>query len=206
MNPESKKFETKILETKNPLELAKEWLAEAQNHAEMTYANAFSLVTVDTQGRPSVRIVLLKEINPYGLVFFTNYNSRKGLEIEQNPWVSVNFYWDKFFRQLKVLGLVQKVSREESVRYWQTRPRESQISQVVSQQSQAVESREKMNQLYIEAEEKFQGQDIPCPEHWGGYMIQPQEMEFWIGREHRFHDRFQFKKHTDHWQIQRLFP
>ncbi|MCB0357147.1 MAG: pyridoxamine 5'-phosphate oxidase [Bdellovibrionales bacterium] len=195
-----------ILE-KDPLQLAQEWIDLAKEKSNMTYANAMSLATVNSAGEPSIRIVLLKELNAQGFVFFTNYNSRKGREIAANPHVAANFYWDKTFRQLKVLGTIKKISPADSQAYWQTRPRESQLSQYVSQQSQPVESREHLDELYNQAEQELAGKEIACPQHWGGYIITPKEMEFWIGREHRFHDRFQFKiTSSGEWLGQRLFP
>ncbi|MCB9024921.1 MAG: pyridoxamine 5'-phosphate oxidase [Bdellovibrionaceae bacterium] len=204
---ETENITENILEVKNPLELAKSWLEVAQNTAAMTFPNSMCIATVDSHGQASTRIVLLKELTEQGFVFFTNYQSRKGQDLEHDSRISANFYWDKLFRQIHIVGKVTKVKREDSVKYWKTRPRESQISQYVSRQSQVAESREMMDNLYNQAEENWAGKEIPCPEHWGGYLITPIEMEFWIGREHRFHDRFQFKKYKqDTWLAQRLFP
>lgn len=192
---------------KNPLQLAKDWLKWAEENAQMDYPNAMNLATVDPQGHPSNRVVLLKEIDEQGFVFFTNYNSRKGEEIANNPYVAATFYWDKPFRQLKVRGQITKIEREKSEAYWQSRPRASQISQLVSKQSQPVKDRELMDSMYQKAEAEWRDKEIPCPDHWGGYHISPFELEFWIGSSHRFHDRFQFKKDSNHiWLAQRLFP
>jgi pyridoxamine 5'-phosphate oxidase len=196
-----------VLEFNDPIELAKIWLKQAEKDSQMTYPNAMSLATVDQNGVPSIRVVLLKELNSEGFVFFTNYNSRKGKEISKNPNVAANFYWDKPFRQIKIAGKVKKISRKESISYWNTRPKESQISQYVSQQSQPIESREKLDLLYKEAQIKFSNSPIECPEHWGGYILEPLEIIFWIGKMNRFHDCFKFSKNSSkNWLAQRLFP
>ena len=187
--------------------MAQEWLKWQQENCGMNYANSMSISTCDSLGRPSSRIVLLKEITPEGFVFFSNYNSRKGQELAKNPYIAANFYWDANFKQIKIHGIAQKTTRQENVDYWITRPRESQISQFVSQQSQPVDSRATLEKLYKDAEKKLENKNVPCPEHWGGYLIKPYEIEFWIGREYRFHDRYLFSRNeAENWLGQRLFP
>ena len=173
----------------------------------MTIIRMESIATVNADGVPSIRTVLLKDISNDGLTFYTNYDSRKGLELAENSKIAVNFYWDKTFKQIKILGTTEKVPRETSEAYWKTRPRESQISQWVSKQSQPVSSLVELNDLYTNAELELSNKEIPCPKNWGGYLIKPYEIEFWTGKAHRFHDRFKFlKKESSNWLGQRLFP
>lgn len=196
-----------VLSYQDPIHLAQLWIKWAEQNANMTYPNAMSLATVDESGCPSVRVVLLKEVRNEGFVFFTNYNSRKGRDISQNSIVGANFYWDQPFRQIKIQGRAVKLSRQESVDYWNTRPRESQISQFVSKQSEVAESKSRLEQEYLEASQLLAEKEIVCPEHWGGYIIIPTEIIFWIGNLHRFHDCFRFRRNQDRvWLGQRLYP
>jgi pyridoxamine 5'-phosphate oxidase len=194
-----------FLNGQSPIEKFNAWFEEAKK-TNLTYANAMVLSTVSPEGFPTSRVVLMKETRPEGLVFYTNYESLKGQHMVKNPKVAANFYWDPLFRQVKWLGTVEKVSREDSEAYWNSRPRESQIGQWVSKQSRAVANRETLDNEYKAAETKWQNQNIPCPQNWGGYLLRPTYVEFWIGREGRFHDRYTYQKVENQWLGQRLYP
>ena len=168
--------------------------------------NAMTLATVDEEGRPSTRTVLLKGADERGFIFFTNYESRKGRELSANPNAALTFFWPELERQVSVAGTVTKLSREESEIYFKSRPRGSQIGAWASNQTSAVESRVVLEQLWQQAAEKFPG-DIPLPPSWGGYVLTPARIEFWQGRASRLHDRFSYTRQQDgQWKIQRLSP
>jgi pyridoxamine 5'-phosphate oxidase len=189
----------------NPFAQLEKWLEEAIN-AEVPEPTAMTLATVDTEGMPSARIVLLKGADESGLVFFTNYASTKGKAIAAHSQVCLNFFWAELQRQIRVLGKIEKVSEAESIDYFQSRPRASQIGAWVSPQSQAIPSREWLEEKFIELEQKYAGQSIPKPEHWGGYRVIPHYFEFWQGRPSRLHDRIVYEKTADIWQIKRIAP
>lgn len=189
----------------NPLGLLQQWVDEAIA-GELPLPNAMTLSTVDTEGFPSSRIVLLKGIEQGGLTFFTHYDSRKGREIADNPRVSVNFFWEPYARQVMVRGRAEVIAVEESRAYFRSRPRASQISALISPQSRPA-SRRWLQEQVAEAEHRFQGRDIPCPEQWGGYRIFPEELQFWHGRPSRLHDRFRYlRESSGGWQVERLAP
>ncbi len=190
----------------NPIELFSRWLHEAATHPGIREATAMALATVALDGGVQNRIVLCKSWSEEGFVFYTNYLSRKGRELDRNPHCSAVFYWDQLGRQIRITGRVEKVPAEQSRAYWKSRPRESQISQYVSQQSEVVGSREELEKLASEAEKNFAGQEIPCPDHWGGYLIKPKSIEFWIAQPGRLHDRFEFEKSDHTWTFRRLYP
>lgn len=168
--------------------------------------NAMTLATVDAEGRPSTRTVLLKGIDARGFIFFTNYASRKGSELAANPNAALTFYWPEFERQVCVAGRVTKVSSEESAAYFKSRPRGSQIGAWASRQSSAVESRAELEKAWAEMEKKFPA-DIPLPPTWGGFVLAPERIEFWQGRPSRLHDRLCYQRQTDgSWRIERLSP
>jgi len=194
-----------LLDGKTPLELFRTWLEEAKG-TSLKQPEAFTLATVSEGGQPRARVLLLKEIRPEGLVFFTNYNSQKGLDLKKNPKAALNFFWDPMARQVLWQGSVQKLPRAESERYWTSRPRSSQLSQWVSRQSQPVKDRSIMDAEWKIAENKFSNKEVPCPEHWGGYLLSPTYVEFWLGREGRFHDRYAYQKVENSWRGQRLYP
>jgi len=182
------------------------WFTQAKESG-VEDANAFSLATADSDGAPSIRTVLLKLFDERGFVFFTNYNSRKSKQIKENAHVAMLFPWLALNRQIKVEGVCQKVSAGESIKYFATRPRGSQIGAWCSDQSEVIESRSFLEQKYQEAMEKFRAGSVPLPSFWGGYRIVPSLIEFWQGRENRLHDRFQYRKlESGGWEIQRLAP
>ena len=190
----------------SPLEQFKKWFAEAIESKVME-VNAMTLSTLQENGRPNSRVVLLKGVDS-GFLFFTNYKSVKGKELDIHPFVALNFYWAELERQIRVLGKVEKVSKEESDEYFHSRPFSSQIGAWVSPQSERIQSREILSQKEEEIKVKYSPETIRRPEHWGGYRVIPDEMEFWQGRPSRLHDRIHYKldKNTGHWKISRLAP
>lgn len=182
------------------------WLDQAVK-MELVDPTAMVLSTVDADGRPGQRVVLLKGFDEHGFVFFTNYDSRKSRDIADNPNVSLHFPWYPIERQVLVCGVAEKVSVEASVAYFQSRPRESQLGAWASPQSRVLESRSVMMQEFAAVKERFADQEIPRPEFWGGFRVRPSRMEFWQGGANRLHDRFQYTRQPDgHWQIDRLAP
>lgn len=189
-----------------PLAIFEEWMALARREPKIREATAMNVSTVNAAGEIHSRIVLCKKWSEEGFTFYSNYNSRKGHELEQNAQTGLLFYFDPLFLQIKISGKAVKTSRQDSVDYWRSRPRESQLSQFISQQSEPIASRAQLEALWAAADKKFGKQEIPCPEHWGGYLIQPQSLEFWIGRENRLHDTFLFEKAPMGWTFRRLCP
>src|SRR5471032_2151464 len=168
--------------------------------------NAMVLSTVDKNGRPSSRNVLLKGVDERGFIFFTNYDSRKGCELAENPKAALTFYWADLERQISVAGTVEKISREESEKYFRSRPRGSQLAAWASNQSDVVADRATLETKWNEMEKKFPN-DIPLPPNWGGYVMRPERIEFWQGRAGRLHDRFQYTLQPDNsWKLERLAP
>lgn len=201
-------METWIDRSDKPFDVFKQWFEVAQdaNHFEPT---AMTLATVDAAGLPTARIVLLKEYGPEGFCFYTNYDSVKGNELAENPKAALVFHWEKpFHRQVRVRGLVEKLSYERSNAYFQQRPRGSQIGAWSSPQSTEIQSREELEISVKANEERFAEGEIPCPENWGGYALQPLSIEFWQAQEHRLHDRMKFTRHnlSSPWTTQRLAP
>ena len=175
--------------------------------AKAIEANAMGLATADREGQPSVRTVLLKGVDSRGFIFFTNYSSRKGSELTDNPRAALVFYWPELERQVCVAGIVTQVSREESEAYFRTRPRASRIGAWASDQSAVVRGRDELEEKFREMEKRFAGKEIPIPANWGGYQLKPQRVEFWQGRASRMHDRFCYTRGGDGgWRIQRLAP
>jgi pyridoxamine 5'-phosphate oxidase len=169
--------------------------------------NAMSLATAGGDAKPSVRIVLLKGFDHSGFVFFTNYESEKGLQLEENPNAALAFYWIELDRQVRISGPAEKTSREESERYFQSRPVGSQLGAWASRQSEVVDGRRVLDARMAEMIERFGDGPISLPPHWGGYRVKPAVIEFWQGRANRLHDRFRYTRNADSpWQIDRLAP
>lgn len=191
----------------DPLVLFGEWMREAEKKVPET-PNATFLATVGTGGKPSGRIVLLRGFDERGFVFFTNYESRKGVELRKNNNASMTFFWNKLFRQVRIEGRVFKLPEEESDQYFSSRPRESQIAALVSEQSRKLENREFLEERLREIEKRYEDKPIPRPHNWGGYYLSPFSMEFWQGREFRLHDRILYHRndHKGDWKIERLYP
>lgn len=183
-----------------------DWYQQAWD-AGIPDANAMILATATSDGLPSARTVLLKGLDETGLVFFTNYESHKGRELTENPRAAVVFYWQQLGRQVRVEGAVERVTAEESFNYFRTRHRKSRLGAWASRQSEPLDSRHELMDRVNELDERYPGDDIPLPPHWGGYRILPEMFEFWESRENRLHDRFRYSRDDDGtWQVQRLQP
>ncbi|MFO7977543.1 MAG: pyridoxamine 5'-phosphate oxidase [Bacteroidales bacterium] len=168
--------------------------------------SAMTLATVSPDGQPAARVVLLKDFDQEGFVFFTNYNSHKGMQLDHNPRAALVFLWLELYRQVRVEGTVQKVSPNESDEYYATRPRDSQLGAHASVQSKAIPDRQHLDDRYHEMDEKYRQTTPPRPLHWGGYRLAPRRIEFWQGRENRLNDRLLYEKVNDQWLISRLAP
>ena len=190
----------------DPLKLFRRWFDEAMASGSRL-PDAMTLATATKDGKPSARMVLLKQADNEGFVFFTNYNSRKARELDENPYASLVCYWVQLDRQVRVEGSVERVSAAESDAYFHTRPRESQIGAITSPQSEVIESRKVLEQRFRDFESMYRDRSIPRPAHWGGYRLRPEVIEFWQNREGRLHDRIVYLRQTDGgWTIQRLAP
>ncbi len=182
------------------------WFAAALA-ADIRDVNAMSLATATADGKPSVRIVLLKGFDDRGFTFFTNYDSEKGKQLEANPHASLNFFWPKLERQIRISGSVERTSREDSAAYFHSRPPGSRLGAWVSKQSEVIDSRQILDARLEQMEERFADGEIPLPPHWGGYRLKPDQIEFWQGRPNRLHDRFRYSRQAGRpWQIDRLAP
>ena len=182
------------------------WFSQAQE-AKALEPNAMTLATATRAGAPSARIVLLKGYDERGFVFFTDYRSQKGTELEQNPQASLVFFWPELERQVRITGTVERTSAQESEAYFRSRPRGSRLGAWVSHQSRVIPSRAQLESGLREVEERFPTDDVPLPPHWGGYRLRPEKVEFWQGREDRLHDRIRYlRKKNGGWQVERLSP
>lgn len=181
------------------------WFQEVLQ-AKVEEPNAMTLATASATGRPSCRTVLLKAVDGRGFLFFTNYHSRKGQELESNPFACVTFYWKELERQVIIEGGVERLTREESEQYFMSRPRGSQISAWASQQDSLLRAREELEEAFRYYEKLYEGKSIPTPPYWGGFRLIPEQFEFWQGREDRMHDRLRYRFEQGKWKIERLAP
>jgi pyridoxamine 5'-phosphate oxidase len=191
---------------RNPVQLFRRWWDDAIA-AGLKLPEAMTLATATSAGRPSARVVLLKHVDDHGFVFYTNYRSAKARDLDDNPHAALVFYWSQFDRQVRIEGKARRTSAEESQAYFKTRPRESQIGALASPQSEVIESRAVLDARVGELEELYCDRDIECPEHWGGYRVEPSRIEFWKGRLGRLHDRIIYERNNnEEWTISRLAP
>lgn len=188
----------------DPMMQFAQWFKEALD-AGTHEPNAMTLAT-SNNGVPSARIVLLKGATSRGFTFYTNYQSRKADEMKINPNVALVFFWHELARQVRIEGLVQKVSKQESEDYFHIRPKASQISATISPQSRVIGSKTDLEEMHHKLSEEFSDKEVPLPDYWGGYLVVPSRMEFWQGRENRFHDRIQYRLVDGQWIIERLAP
>jgi pyridoxamine 5'-phosphate oxidase len=190
----------------NPIVQFEDWFSHACENVPMD-PNAVYIATVDKSGRPSNRTVLLKYFDDRGFVFFSNYGSQKALDIESNPHVALLFFWSEDARQVRISGKAEKIPMAETVKYFTTRPRGSQIGAWVSAQSNVISSRSLLENEFQRLKDKFRNKEVPLPSFWGGYRVVPLEIEFWQGRRNRLHDRFRYTHEDDgSWSIARLAP
>lgn len=198
-----------LLETSisdNPMELFRDWYAEAENQ-EQGEVNAFTLATVGKDLQPSSRVVLLKRFTWEGFVFYTNYNSQKGQQIAENNQVALSFFWDKLERQVLINGIAEKQNENLSDGYFESRPRGSRLGAIASDQSKPVDSRETLDKKLQDTEKQFENKEILRPKYWGGYLVKPTQIEFWQGRPNRMHDRIRFTLQADYsWKMERIQP
>lgn len=190
---------------KDPLVFFRKWFDEAHK-ANVAEINAMTLATVDAENKPHARIVLLKGLDEDGFVFFTNYDSAKGNELDARPYAALVFFWQELERQVRIEGSVVRVSEAESDAYFHSRPTGSRIGAWASPQSRVIADRSILEQNYLRFEQQFSGGNVPRPAHWGGYRVLPDHIEFWQGRSSRMHDRISFRRHHDDWNIHRLAP
>lgn len=214
-------FDLKDLESKDPIKQFRSWFEAARKNPGIKEPNAMCIATCTKEGKPSNRMVLLKDFDDKGFVFFTNYTSRKGQELTENPQASLCFYWDIISRQIRIDGKVTKISREESESYFNKRPLNSRVSAFISDQSKVIKDKEYLIGLQQEAVGKYkENNNVPTPENWGGYLLIPEDIEFWQGNDIRLHDRLRFRKNQENedlnsenitvgengWIIERLAP
>lgn len=191
----------------NPIRQFRTWYDEVRAHGVSEQdATSMALATATRDGQPSARIVLLKSFDDRGFVFYTNYQSRKGKELGENPRACLLFYWSQLWRQVRIEGDVEKIPAAESEEYFQSRPLGSKLGAWASNQSEVVDRRESLEARFAELQRRF-GEDVPRPEHWGGYRLKPNSIEFWQGRDNRLHDRLRYRlQESGVWLIERLGP
>ena len=190
----------------DPIEQFHRWFEEVLA-AGLHEPNAMTLATATSDGRPAARVVLLKGFDERGFVFYTNYEGRKGRELEENPYCALVFYWGELERQVRIEGRAGRVSGEESEAYYRSRPLGSRLGAWVSEQSRPVGDRATLEERLRELEDEYEGREVPRPPFWGGYRVEPEAIEFWQGRENRLHDRLLYRRESDQsWSIERLQP
>lgn len=190
----------------NPVELFKKWYEEAQNSNLIVEPNAMNVSAIGRDGFPRNRVVLLKEYNDEGFIFYTNYESQKGKAINSNPKVCLSFFWDKLERQVIVKGVAVKTSRQQSEEYFNKRPFESRVGAMVSHQSSVIGLDADLMEETRKLEKEFEGKQVPKPDYWGGFLVRPIEIEFWQGRPSRLHDRLRYRLENGSWITERLAP
>ena len=203
-NPGLLGLDEKLID-RDPIKQFQAWLNDAIA-AKVPLAEAMTLATATPDGKPSARMVLLKQVDHDGFVFFTNYRSAKAIQLDANPYAALVFYWNQLERQVRVEGSVVKTSSQESRDYFLTRPRESQIGAWASAQSEVISGRDVLEQRAKELEGLYCDREIDCPEYWGGYRVKPERIEFWKGRVGRLHDRILYQREADGWSISLLAP
>ncbi len=190
---------------KDPFESFLGLLAEAESHKVPEY-NAMTLSTVGLDEKPSSRVVLFKGLVRGGLSFYTNYQGSKSIQISRNPNVALNFFWPTLEQQIRIQGQSEKMTRAESEEYFRQRPRESQIGAWASAQSELLKNLDELDLRFEETKKKFAGQEVPCPPHWGGFIVRPDHFEFWFGRKGRLHERYIYEKEGTSWKRFMKFP
>lgn len=190
----------------DPMDLFQDWFEEIEQIKQSIEVNAMNVATIGKDNFPKNRIVLLKEFNKEGFIFYTNYNSEKGLALEHNPNTCLSFFWPEAERQVIIKGKAEKTTDQQAVEYFHARPRGSQLGAWASNQSSEIASRQSLERALQELETRFMDREIPKPDYWGGYLVRPLNFEFWQGRPNRLHDRIIYTKENTHWTVKRLAP
>lgn len=190
----------------DPIDLFTDWFEDMEKIRNTIEVNAMTISTINENGFPKGRVVLLKEFSKEGFVFYTNYQSEKGRALEANPHTCLSFFWQETERQVIIQGIAEKFSEEKAIEYFNSRPRGSQLGAWASNQSREIASREVLEKCLRELETEYKDKEIPKPPHWGGYLVKPVNFEFWQGRPNRLHDRLVFEKNEDNWNLKRLAP